>query len=142
MSFLIKPFTRLNAFLVRATGGRLGGQLGRQSILLLTTTGRRSGQPRTTPLAYYRDGPRYVVVASNWGKASHPDWLLNLQRQPRAAIQVGGHSLPVTARQAVGDDYVRLWQLASQRNPQYLAYQKQAARRIPVVILTPLDKTA
>ena len=141
MSLLNKLFTRLKTSLVRATGGRLGGQLGSQSILLLTTTGRRSSQPRTTPLAYYRDGPRYVVVASNWGKGSHPDWLLNLQRQPRAAIQVGGRSLPVTARQSVGDEYARLWQLASQRNPQYLTYQKNTARRIPVVILTPLDKT-
>jgi len=137
MSWLIKLFTRFNAFLVRASGGRLGGQLGRQSILLLTTTGRRSGQPRSTPLSYYRDGTRYLVVASNWGRASQPDWFLNLLRQPRATIQVGGRSLPVQASVAEGDERARLWDLATRQNGQFLQYQQQTARQIPVVILTP-----
>jgi deazaflavin-dependent oxidoreductase (nitroreductase family) len=137
MDFLVKLFTRFNAFLVRLTGGRVGGQLGNQSILLLTTTGRRSGQPRATPLSYYRDGTAYIVVASNWGKPSHPDWLLNLVRQPRASIQLKGQTLLITARQAEGDEYQRLWQLVTARNSQYLKYQKKAARRIPVVILIP-----
>jgi deazaflavin-dependent oxidoreductase (nitroreductase family) len=142
MDVLIKLFTRLNAFLLRATGGRLGGQLGRQSILLLTTTGRRSSRPRVAPLSYYRDGTRYIVVASNWGKGSHPEWLLNLRRQPRAAIQVNGQDLPVEARLAQGDEYSRLWRLVTERNPQYLVDQKQTARQIPVVILSPAGEAA
>ncbi len=142
MDFFRRLLTRLNAFLLRVTGGRLGGQLGSQSILILSTTGRRSGRPRATPLAYYRDGTSYIVVASNWGKDTHPNWLLNLQRQPRGSIQVGGQSLPVTGRRAEGDEYSRLWKLVTQRNPQYLEDQKQTSRRIPVVVLTPRDSAA
>jgi deazaflavin-dependent oxidoreductase (nitroreductase family) len=139
MDFLIKLFTRLNAYLVRATGGRLGGRLGGQSILVLTAAGRHSGQPRTAPLSYYRDGTRYLLVASNWGKPGHPDWLLNLRRQPRATILVNGQSVSVLASEAKGDEYARLWQLVTRHNGQYLAYQKKTARQIPVVILAPLD---
>src|SRR5438105_2456524 len=113
MAFLIKLFTRFNAFLLRATGGRLGGQLGRQSILILTTTGRRSGQPRETPLSYYRDGTRYLVVASNWGRDQPPDWLLNLEKQPRGAVQVNGRRLSVEGRPAEGDEQTRLWKLVT-----------------------------
>jgi F420H(2)-dependent quinone reductase len=139
MNFFIKLFTRFNAFLLRATRGRLGGQLGRQSILILTSTGRRSGQPRETPLSYYRDGTHYLVVASNWGKDVPPDWLLNLEKQPRGAILVNGRRLPVVGRPAEGDEQTRLWKLVTDQNGQFLDYQKQTARRIPVVVLTPLD---
>jgi len=142
MDFFIKLFTRFNAFLLRATGGRLGGQLGRQSILILTTTGRRSGQPRATPLSYYRDGTGYLVVASNWGKDVPPDWLLNLQKQPHGAIVVNGRRLPVAARLAEGDEQTRLWKLATEHNGQFLKYQQQTARQIAVVVLTPLDGAA
>ena len=140
MDFFTKRFTRFNAFLLRATGGRLGGQLGRQSILILTTTGRRSGQPRETPLSYYRDGTRYLVVASNWGKDFAPDWLLNLQKQPRGAILVNGRRVLVTGQPAQGDEQARLWKLVTERNTQFLAYQKQTTRQIPVVVLTPLER--
>ena len=88
VAVFIKLFTRFNAFIVRLTAGRLGGRMGGQAILLLSTTGRRSGQPRETPLSYYRDGTCYLVVASNWGQAQYPAWFLNLQRQKasRAAL--------------------------------------------------------
>ncbi len=138
MDFLIKLFTRLNAYLVRATGGRLGGRLGAQSILVLTAAGRHSGQPRTAPLSYYRDGTRYLVVASNWGKPGYPNWLLNVRRQPRATILVNGQSVSVLASEATGDEYARLWELVTRQNGQYLAYQKKTARQIPVVILAPV----
>ena len=139
MAFPSKLFTRFNTFLLRASGGRLGGRLGSQSILILTTTGRRSGQPRETPLSYYRDGTRYLVVASNWGRDVPPDWLLNLQKQPRGAIQVNGRRLPVEGRPAESDEQKRLWKLVTEHNGQFLIYQKQTARKIPVVVLTPLD---
>ncbi len=73
----IKWFTSFNAFLIRITGGRIGSQLGKQSILVLHTTGRRSGEPRTTPIAYFQHQGRYLLVASNWGRDKHADWLLN-----------------------------------------------------------------
>jgi deazaflavin-dependent oxidoreductase (nitroreductase family) len=139
MASLSKLFTRFNTFLLRASGGRLGGRLGSQSILILTTTGRRTGQPRATPLSYYRDGTCYLVVASNWGRDVPPDWLLNLHKQPRGAIQVKGRRLPVEGRPAEGDEQERLWKLVTEHNGQFLIYQQQTARKIPVVVLTPLD---
>ena len=139
MGFFTKTFTRFNAFLVHLTAGRLGGRMGGQSILLLTTTGRRSGQPRETPLSFYRDGTRYLVVASNWGKDTDPDWFLNLQRQPRASLVLAGRRLSVDGRAASEAEQARLWPLVTRQNAQFAAYQKQTARPIPVVILTPLD---
>jgi deazaflavin-dependent oxidoreductase (nitroreductase family) len=90
MDFFIKLFTRFNAFLVRAT-----------------------------PLSYYRDGTRCLVVASKWGQDNPSDWLLNLQRQPAAAIQVNGRSWPVEGRPAAGDEPTRPWTAVTERNPQY-----------------------
>jgi len=142
VAIFIKLFTRFNAFLVRLTAGRLGGHMGGQSIGLLITTGRRSGQPRETPLAYYRDGTRYLVVASNWGQANYPAWFLNLQRQPRAAFVVDGRRLSVDGRAATDDEQARLWPLVTRQNAQFLRYQQQVTRPIPVVILTPLDGAA
>ncbi len=79
------------------------------------------------------------MVASNWGKDTYPDWFLNLQRQPRAAIVVAGRRLSVAGRAATDDEQARLWPLVTSQNAQFLAYQKQTTRPIPVVILTPLD---
>ena len=79
------------------------------------------------------------MVASNWGKDAPPDWLLNLEKQPRGEILVQGRRLPVEGRPAQGDERTRLWKLATEQNTQFLAYQKQAARQIAVVVLTPLN---
>jgi deazaflavin-dependent oxidoreductase (nitroreductase family) len=111
--------------------------LGRQSILLLHTRGRKSGKSYTTSLSYYRDGKNYVLVGTNWGNENHPDWYLNLLQNPRTTIQVGATTIPVEARQAQEDEYVRLWELVTHQNKQYLQYQKGMMRRIPIVILTP-----
>jgi deazaflavin-dependent oxidoreductase (nitroreductase family) len=133
----IKIFTAANAFLFRITKGRLGNRMGGQSVLLLHTVGRKSGKVYTTPLSYYRDGNAYLVVASNWGKEVHSDWFYNLQRHPRATIQVGATTITVEARPAEGDEYTRLWTLVTKQNDQYLKYQKGLARKIPIMILTP-----
>jgi deazaflavin-dependent oxidoreductase (nitroreductase family) len=137
MSSWVKIFTSINAFLYQKTNGHLGNQLGKQSILLLHTTGRKSGQTFTTPLSYYRDGRRYLVVASNWGKADQPNWYKNLRQQPRAAIQVGSATIRVEAQPAEGTEYNRLWDLVTRQNEQYPKYQKDLERQIPIVILTP-----
>jgi F420H(2)-dependent quinone reductase len=134
----IKYFTGANAFLFRVSGGRLGNRMGGQSVLLLHTVGRKSGKPYTTPLSYYRDGNTYLVVASNWGKEAHSAWFYNLLDHPRTTIQVGGTVIPVEAHPAGGKEYERLWALVTQRNDQYIKYQKDLVRRIPVVILTPV----
>ncbi|HEX7588718.1 MAG TPA: nitroreductase/quinone reductase family protein, partial [Anaerolineae bacterium] len=109
MRILIKLFMLANAWLFRSTGGRLGGQLGRQSVLLLHTVGRKSGKAFVTPLTFYRDGERYLLVATNWGREEYPDWFLNLMRQARTRIQVKDETIKVQARQAEGEEYERMW---------------------------------
>jgi deazaflavin-dependent oxidoreductase (nitroreductase family) len=128
----------VNVTLFRLSGGRLGSKMGKQSVLLLHTLGRKSGKPYTTPLAYFRDGQDYLVVASNWGKNKNPDWFQNLMRQPRTTIQVKNQTLPVEAHQVEGEEYERLWELVGSQNQQYLQYQEQTPRQIPIVILTPI----
>jgi deazaflavin-dependent oxidoreductase (nitroreductase family) len=133
----IKWFTEFNAFLIRISKGKIGSRLGTQSILVLYTTGRKSGQPRSTPIAYFDYQGKYLLVASNWGRQKQADWLLNLRVQPRARIDIRGRSLSVQARESEGEEYIRLWQYVTQRHPPYLKYQEMTSRRIPVVVLEP-----
>jgi deazaflavin-dependent oxidoreductase (nitroreductase family) len=135
--FLIKLFTDFNAFLIRLTKGRLGSQLGTQAILVLHTTGRKSGQPRSTPIAYFEYQGRYLLVGSNWGRPHQADWLLNLRKDPRARIDVKGKSYAVTGRETSGDEYKSLWKYVTEKHPPYLHYQEMTSRRIPVVLLEP-----
>jgi deazaflavin-dependent oxidoreductase (nitroreductase family) len=86
-------------------------------------------------MAYFDHEDKYLLVASNWGRAKHADWLFNLRQQSRASIEVKGKLLHVQARESEGDEYDRLWQYVTQRHPQYLRYQQIASRRIPIVIL-------
>jgi deazaflavin-dependent oxidoreductase (nitroreductase family) len=133
----VKWFTVFNAFLIRISKGRIGSQLGTQSILVLHTTGRKSGKLRSTPIAYFDYQGKYLLVGSNWGRQNQADWLLNLRAQPRARIDVKGRSLAVQAREAGGEEYARLWQYVSQHHPPYLKYQEMTSRQIPVVVLEP-----
>ncbi|HXJ37601.1 MAG TPA: nitroreductase/quinone reductase family protein [Candidatus Eisenbacteria bacterium] len=128
---------RLHAAVYRATGGRLGGSAGGIKNLLLTTTGRKSGQPRTVTLAYIEDARRYVVVASNGGSDRPPAWWGNLLRDPRATVQVGPRTLQVQAREATADEHAVLWPRLKTVNPFYAQYEQITARRIPVVLLEP-----
>jgi F420H(2)-dependent quinone reductase len=132
-----KFFTKANVFVYQKTKGRLGNRMGKQSVLLLHTIGRKSGKNLMTSLSFYRDGDTYLVVASNWGKEYHPDWLLNLMKHPITTIQVGPKTIPVEARQADEEEYKRLWKLVTHQNDQYIQYQKGLTRQIPIVILTP-----
>jgi F420H(2)-dependent quinone reductase len=140
MNIITKFFVKANVYLFRISGGRLGSRMGKQSVLLLHTLGRKSGKSFSTTLSYYRDGENYLVVASNWGREVPPDWFLNLLKQPDTTIQVKGKDIQVVARQADGDDYSRLWEWIARYNSQYIEYQKSLTRRIPIVILTPVEK--
>ncbi len=133
----IKWFTEFNAFLIRMGRGRIGSQLGTQSILLLHTVGCKTGEPRSTPIAYFNYQGKYLLVASNWGREKHADWLLKLRKQPRASIDVNGKSLLVQARESNGDEYSRLWKFVTDRHTQYLKYQEMTSRHIPIVVLEP-----
>ena len=103
--------------------------------LLLTTIGRRSGQPRVSPLIYGQDGDRYVVVASKGGAAQHPDWYRNLVAQPEVQVQVRADRFRARARPASAAEKPRLWQLMTSIWPAYDDYQARTDREIPVVVL-------
>jgi deazaflavin-dependent oxidoreductase (nitroreductase family) len=109
------------------------------SILLLTTTGRRTGRSRTNPLTFFADGDDVVVVASNGGLDRSPAWWLNLRRNPVASIEIGRERRPVRARRASREEHARLWAAIVGRFPVYASYQQRTARPIPVVILEPAD---
>jgi deazaflavin-dependent oxidoreductase (nitroreductase family) len=121
----------------RETDGEVGYLWNGVPTLLLTTQGRRSGQPRTRALIFGRDGEDYLVVASMGGAPKHPGWYLNLVETPTAEIQVRGEVIPVTARTASTEDKPRLWQIMTGVWPNYDAYQTRTDRDIPVVVLSP-----
>lgn len=124
--------------LQRATGGRWS-VLGRVRLpqLVLTTTGRRSGDPRDAVLLYARDGSAWVVLASNWGQAHDPAWALNLLADPRATVTVAGVGTPVRARTASDDERARLLPRLREIWPGYDAYAERAGRPLPLFVLEP-----
>ncbi|CAA9400104.1 MAG: AclJ [uncultured Rubrobacteraceae bacterium] len=133
-----KLATKLHASLFRATNGRVGGRMLGSPVLLLVTTGRKSGQRRTTPLLYLEDGDRRVIVASNGGAPKHPVWWLNLQANPEATVEIGGRKTHVRATQARGAEKARLWKRLVQMYGPYESYRKRTDREIPVVLLEPV----
>jgi deazaflavin-dependent oxidoreductase (nitroreductase family) len=131
------PAVHLAVF--RATNGRLSSKLAGQKMLLLTTTGRRTGKPRTVPLLYVDDGATIVVIGSNWGGPAHPMWVRNLLANPEARVQIGPRKRRVTASVASGAERERLWSLVTAAYPGYNAYATRLAdkREIALVVLTP-----
>lgn len=120
----------------RETDGERGYHWRGTTILLLTTIGSKSGEPRTTPLIHRTDGDRYVIIASKGGAPKHPSWFVNLREDPRIEIQVKGERFPVRAEVAEGDERDRLWKLMTEVWPDYDDYQAGTDRQIPVVVLT------
>lgn len=129
----------------RASGGADGhiwtgfDGKGRFPCLLLTTTGRKSGEPRVTPLIYGEDGGRYVVIASQGGRPAHPGWYFNLLDAPDVELQVEDRVFRATASVASADARAALWKMMAEIYPPYDEYQEKAVgiREIPVVLLTP-----
>lgn len=122
----------------RETDGAVGHEwLPNVFTLLLTTTGRRSGEPVTVPLIYDRDGDEYVVVASKGGADTHPDWYRNLEANPEVTIQVAGDVMNATARTAQAGDRVRLWSMMAEIWPDFDDYAERTDRDLPVVVLSP-----
>jgi deazaflavin-dependent oxidoreductase (nitroreductase family) len=140
--FLIRALSRVHARAYRMSRGRILDRIAGMPVLLLTTTGRRSGKRRTATLTYFRDGTDLVVIASFGGADLPPAWWLNLQRDPRASVLVGGTTSKVTARAATPEEHDRLWPLVTETYSGYARYQERTARPIPVVLLTPLDAEA
>ncbi|MGF7234615.1 MAG: nitroreductase family deazaflavin-dependent oxidoreductase [Frankia sp.] len=119
------------------TDGEVGYLWNAVPILLLTTTGRRTGEARTTPLIFGRDGADYLIIASTGGSPRHPAWYLNLTANSQAEIQVRAEHLTVTARTATEQEKPRLWQIMADQWPNYDVYQRRTERVIPLVVLTP-----
>jgi deazaflavin-dependent oxidoreductase (nitroreductase family) len=136
--FSVRLLMGLNVAAYRLTGGVLGGSMAGQSVLLLHTVGRKSGRERITPVNYFRDGERYVLVASNWGLDRQPAWYWNLLARPEPRIQVRSKVIAVQVREAAGADYDRLWKLVTARNDFYSRYQQQTKRKIPLLLLEPI----
>jgi deazaflavin-dependent oxidoreductase (nitroreductase family) len=138
--FLIRAMSRAHGGVYRASRGRLLGHLAGMPVLLLTTTGRRSGKRRTVALTYLREGADLVVIGSFGGSDLPPAWWLNLQRDPQASVLIGGTTSEVTARAATRAEHDRLWPLVTATHPGYAHYQERTARLIPIVMLTPGTK--
>ena len=121
----------------RETDGEVGYEWNGVNALLLTTTGEKSGEPRTSALIFGRDGDDYLVIASQGGAPTHPNWYHNLLADPRAHLQVKAEHLDVVARTADEDERPRLWGIMTGLWPNYDTYQERTERRIPLVILSP-----
>jgi F420H(2)-dependent quinone reductase len=133
----LRAIGRLNVPLYRATRGRLFGKMGRAPILLLTTLGRRSAQPRTAPVLYIADGQRFVVIGSNGGNTHTPAWSLNLQANPTCEVQVRGKHGPMLARVAEGEERAKMWQAMNAQYGGFDDYDERTARDIALFVLEP-----
>jgi deazaflavin-dependent oxidoreductase (nitroreductase family) len=137
-SLLIQALSRATVLLYRISGGRIGGRWLRGApVLLLTSVGRKSGEPRTTPLLYLRDGENLIVVASKGGMSHHPKWYLNLEAHPEAEVEIGSERRKVRARRANDAEKTALWPRLLAMYRDFDDYQARTERNIPVVILEP-----
>ena len=136
--FIIKWMSRITASVYKRTGGRIGGKfLQGAPVALLTTIGRKSGEPRTAPLLYLREGERFVVVASQGGLPKHPAWYLNLRDVPQVTIQVGRDRFDLVAHTADDAERAALWPKLVDLYADFDTYAAWTDRAIPVVICEP-----
>ena len=129
MSFMI--------FLYRRSNGGIGGSMAGLQVLLLTTTGRKSGLLRTTALGFFEDNGAYIISASNAGGNKNPDWLANLQSNPKVTLEIKGSRINASAETSAPADRQRLWTRLVELAPRYATYQQKTSREIPLVILHP-----
>jgi deazaflavin-dependent oxidoreductase (nitroreductase family) len=128
---------KLNTPLYRLSGGRLGGRVNKAPVLLLTTTGRKSGQKRTAPVVYLQDGERMVVINTNAGNAKVPAWSLNLAAHPEADVEVGTRKLAVRARVAEDEERAELWRRHNEQYSGFDEYDSELDREPKVIVLEP-----
>jgi deazaflavin-dependent oxidoreductase (nitroreductase family) len=135
MKFFFKLWVAIHTGLYRLTGGKMGGTMRGFKVLLLTTTGRKSGKTHTVPVGFFEQPGGYLVVASNNGRPAHPAWYLNLKSKPQATIQVGSKVMTATADILSGEARAQAWQQVITASPMYAEYEKKTKREIPVVFL-------
>jgi deazaflavin-dependent oxidoreductase (nitroreductase family) len=119
----------------RANAGKVGGQFDGAALLILTSTGARSGEPRQSPLVYRPEGDDLVIFASKGGAPTNPDWLHNLRAHPEASVEVGTETKKVVAREAHADERARIWEAHKVEYPGFADYEAKTDRVIPVVVL-------
>jgi deazaflavin-dependent oxidoreductase (nitroreductase family) len=135
---IIKWMSRINAWLYKASGGKVGGRfLKGAPVSLLTTTGRKTGQPRVSPLLYLRDGDRVIVAASHGGREKNPMWYLNLKANPKVSVQIKKEVLDLIARDATDEERAHYWPQLVEMYSSYDDYQSWTDRKIPIVICDP-----
>jgi deazaflavin-dependent oxidoreductase (nitroreductase family) len=135
---VIRIMSAANVWVYRISGGRIGGRFLRGApVLLLTTIGCKSGQPRVAPLLYLRDGENLVIVASKGGMSRHPTWYRNLQANPDVEVELGSERRKMRARTASAGEKSELWPRLVAMYADYDDYQARTERDIPVVILSP-----
>ena len=122
----------------RANGGKVGGQFDGAPLLLLYSTGAKSGEERVNPLMYQADGDRMAIFASKAGAPTNPDWFHNLRAHAEATVEVGTETVPVTARVVEGEERERIWERQKREYPGFAEYEEKAGRTIPVVVLEPI----
>jgi deazaflavin-dependent oxidoreductase (nitroreductase family) len=124
---------------LRANGGKVGGMFAGRTLLLLHTSGAKSGEPRINPVAYVKDGDRFVIVASKAGAPTNPDWYYNLVAHPDVTVEVGTEHLQVHATVAAEPERTRLYQQMVAMMPGFAEYEQKTTRKIPVIILTQIE---
>ena len=122
----------------RANGGETTGPFAGAPLLLLNSTGAKSGETRTSPVVHTRDGDRFIIIASKAGADTNPNWYHNLVTHPRATIVVGAETIPVEASVASGEERTRLYDAQAALMPNFAEYAQATTREIPVFILTPV----
>jgi F420H(2)-dependent quinone reductase len=137
MKYFARLFFALSVWIYRLSGGKLGGALGGSRVLLLTTTGRKTGKVYTLPLGCFDHQDGYVIVASNRGQPTNPAWYHNLKSNPRVTVQVLDQVISVTAEELSGEARAQAWQQVIATAPSYANYQKLTTREIPLVLLRP-----
>lgn len=120
----------------RTNGGKVGGQFEGAPLLLLHSTGAKSGTERVTPVMYQAVGDDFAIFASKAGAPTNPDWYHNLRADPRATVEVGTETFAVTARVAEGDERERIWSKQKADYPGFAEYEEKTSRQIPVVVLS------
>ena len=123
----------------RANQGKVGGQYANRPLLLLTTTGAKSGKTYTNPLAYTKDGDRFVVIASFGGGPKNPAWYYNLVAHPEVTVEVGSERFQAKAKVATGEERQKLYDRQAEQMPAFAEYQKKTKRQIPVIVLTRVE---